>query len=70
MYGGLKVQFLKHLRKRSIRTPVLILSGSTISGLEDETQLKELGAYAIIHKPIELDELMDNVRDALENAGS
>ena len=64
--GGLGI--LKHLRKNSIRTPVLILSGSTISGLEDETQLKELGAYAIVHKPIELDELMDHVRDALEHA--
>ncbi len=64
--GGLGI--LKHLRKNGIRTPVLILSGSTISGLEDETQLKELGAYAIIHKPIELDELMDHVRDALDHA--
>ena len=64
--GGLGI--LKYMRKNNIRTPVVILSGSTISGLEDETQLKELGAYAIVHKPIELDELMDHVKDALEHA--
>ena len=64
--GGLGI--LKYMRKNKIRTAVVILSGSTISGLEDETQLKELGAYAIVHKPIEMDELMDHVRDALEHA--
>ena len=64
--GGLGI--LKYLRKNKVRTAVLILSGSTISGLEEETHLKELGAWAIIHKPIELDELLENVNDALEHA--
>jgi CheY-like chemotaxis protein len=61
--GGLGI--LKYLRKNNLKTATVILSGSTISGLEDETHLKELGAYAIVHKPIELDELMETVKDAL-----
>lgn len=64
--GGLGI--LKHLRKNKIRTPTLILSGSTISGLDDEAHLKELGAYAIVRKPIEIDELVQQINDALAHA--
>lgn len=64
--GGLGI--LKFLRKSKNQTPVLILSGSTISGLDDEAHLKELGAYSIVRKPIEMDELMEQIKDALAHA--
>lgn len=66
--GGLGI--LKFLRKNKIRTPTLILSGSTISGLDDEAHLKELGAYSIVRKPIEMDELMEQIKDALAHAAA
>ncbi|MCZ6601527.1 MAG: response regulator [Planctomycetota bacterium] len=64
--GGLGI--LKYLRKNGVRTPTVILSGSTISGLDDEAHLKELGAWSIVRKPIEIDELMESIKDALAHA--
>ena len=61
--GGLGI--LKFLRKSNDRTPTLILTGSTVSGFDQENQLKELGAYAIVRKPIEMDDLLDHVKEAL-----
>ena len=53
IYG---IEVLRQIKKNSSETPVIILTGH---GTEDDRQeCMEQGAYAFIHKPLGIEELM------------
>ncbi len=60
--GGIGV--LKELRRRDSALPVIIHSGYL--GMFDEDDLRDVGAYRVMTKPVGLKELVDTLREAID----
>lgn len=62
------VELLKRVQENDLATPVILISGK---GAEEDPQaLIDLGAFAYINKPFDLDEIEDVVERALEQTQS
>ncbi len=63
MPGTSGVELLDILRKRHVKTPVILITG--FADISEEAALAK-GAYQIISKPFDLDELMSSAASALK----
>jgi two-component system OmpR family response regulator len=58
------LELLRNIRKNFPETPVILLTGH--ASVEIGVQGMELGAFEYLMKPVDLDELLDTVRRAVE----
>jgi DNA-binding response OmpR family regulator len=63
IYG---TEVLMEIKERNAETPVIILTGHGTE--KDRRECMELGAYAFMHKPLGIDELMGMLLDIKELA--
>ena len=67
--GGMSgLQLLDVLRKRNIRIPTLMISGH--GDIRTAVQSMKLGAVDFLEKPLQNDQLVDKIREALNRSGS
>lgn len=58
-------EWIRRLRQRNDRTPVVIVSGQALS----ESELSAMGAAGAMHKPFAIDDLIRVIRESLEPVG-
>ena len=59
------LELLRHMRHGCPQMPVILLTGH--ASVELGVQGMELGAFEYLMKPVDLDELLDTVRRAVQN---
>ncbi len=68
MPGLSGLDFLKHIKSKKIETPVILLSG--YSALQEAIEGMRLGAFDYLMKPVDIEQLMEKMRQAVENKDS
>jgi DNA-binding NtrC family response regulator len=68
MPGLTGVELLKRIQQQNCGTPVILISGK--GSEQDPEDLIELGAFAYVTKPFNLDEIEQVVERAVEQTGS
>ncbi|MEJ5347301.1 MAG: response regulator [Desulfosoma sp.] len=68
MPGFSGLDLLRHIKSRKIGTPVILLSG--YSALQEAIEGMHLGAFDYLIKPVDIEQLMEKMREAVENKSS